>query len=44
MGFSMMAGLIVKEIPFLLLITLAALPQVDVAQPARWPHRSAMEE
>lgn len=32
MGFSMMAGLIVKEIPFLLLITLAALPQVDVAR------------
>ncbi|MET0942101.1 MAG: ABC transporter permease [Mesorhizobium sp.] len=30
-GLSMMAGLIVKEIPFLLLITLAALPQVDVA-------------
>jgi putative thiamine transport system permease protein len=30
MGLSMMAGLIVKEIPFLLLITLAALPQVDV--------------
>jgi putative thiamine transport system permease protein len=32
MGLSMMAGLIVKEIPFLLLITLAALPQVDVAR------------
>jgi putative thiamine transport system permease protein len=32
MGFSMMAGLIVKEIPFLLLITLAALPQADVAR------------
>ncbi len=31
MGLSMMAGLIVKEIPFLLLITLAALPQVDAA-------------
>src|SRR5262245_40536802 len=30
-GLSMMVGLIVKEIPFLLLITLAALPQVDVA-------------
>jgi len=28
MGISMMAGLIVKEIPFLLLMTLAALPQV----------------
>src|SRR5262245_49101564 len=32
MGLSMMAGLIVKEIPFLLLITLAAFPQVDVAR------------
>jgi putative thiamine transport system permease protein len=32
MGLSMMAGLIVKEIPFLLLITLAALPQVDVTR------------
>lgn len=32
MGFSMMAGLIVKEIPFLLLITLAALPQIDAAR------------
>ena len=32
MGFSMMAGLIVKEIPFLLLITLAALPQADLAR------------
>ena len=31
LGLSMMAGLIVKEIPFLLLIALAALPQVDVA-------------
>ena len=29
MGISMMIGLIVKEIPFLLLVTLAALPQVD---------------
>ncbi|MGO4831887.1 ABC transporter permease, partial [Rhizobiaceae sp. 2RAB30] len=29
-GLSMMAGLIVKEIPFLLLIALAAMPQVDV--------------
>ncbi len=28
----MMAGLIVKEIPFLLLIALAALPQVDLAR------------
>jgi putative thiamine transport system permease protein len=32
MGLSMMAGLIVKEIPFLLLIALAAMPQVDVAR------------
>ena len=31
-GFSMMAGLIVKEVPFLLLITLAALPQTPVRQ------------
>lgn len=29
-GLSMMAGLIVKEIPFLLLIALAAMPQLDV--------------
>ncbi len=32
MGLSMMAGLVVKEIPFLLLVTLAALPQVRVIQ------------
>jgi putative thiamine transport system permease protein len=32
MGFSMIAGLVVKEIPFLLLITLAALPQADLAR------------
>ncbi|EKF44472.1 putative permease ABC transporter protein [Nitratireductor indicus C115] len=32
MGLSMMAGLVVKEIPFLLLMTLAALPQ---ARPVR---------
>jgi putative thiamine transport system permease protein len=31
-GFSMMAGLVVKEIPFLLLIALAALPQLDIAR------------
>jgi putative thiamine transport system permease protein len=30
MGLSMTAGLIVKEIPFLLLIALAALPQTDL--------------
>jgi len=29
LGITMMIGLIVKEIPFLLLVTLAALPQVD---------------
>jgi putative thiamine transport system permease protein len=29
---SMMGGLVVKEIPFLLLIALAALPQVDLAR------------
>ena len=32
LGLAMMAGLIVKEIPFLLLVTLAALPQVRLAQ------------
>ena len=32
MGISMMAGLIVKEIPFLLLMTLAALPQVPLRE------------
>ncbi|SEB71390.1 putative thiamine transport system permease protein [Nitratireductor aquibiodomus] len=32
LGLSMMAGLIVKEIPFLLLVTLAALPQVKPAR------------
>ncbi|QPC86271.1 ABC transporter permease subunit [Mesorhizobium sp. NBSH29] len=32
MGLSMIAGLVVKEIPFLLLVTLAALPQVDLAR------------
>ncbi len=31
LGLSLMAGLIVKEVPFLLLITLAALPQVPLA-------------
>lgn len=31
-GLTMMAGLIVKEIPFLLLVTLAALPQVKLPQ------------
>ncbi len=29
LGLAMMAGLVVKEIPFLLLVTLAALPQTD---------------
>ena len=32
MGLSLIAGLVVKEIPFLLLITLAALPQTPVQQ------------
>lgn len=32
MGLTMMAGLIIKEIPFLLLMTLAALPQVKPAR------------
>ncbi|MCR4269236.1 ABC transporter permease [Nitratireductor sp. ZSWI3] len=32
LGLSMMVGLIVKEIPFLLLVTLAALPQVKPAR------------
>ena len=32
LGLSMMAGLVVKEIPFLLLVTLAALPQVPLAK------------
>jgi putative thiamine transport system permease protein len=31
-GLAMMAGLIVKEIPFLLLVSLAALPQIDAAR------------
>ncbi|KQY25790.1 ABC transporter permease [Rhizobium sp. Root482] len=34
-GLSMMAGLIVKEIPFLFLVTLAALPQTELAQARR---------
>jgi putative thiamine transport system permease protein len=32
MGLSLIAGLVVKEIPFLLLMTLAALPQVPLAR------------
>lgn len=32
LGLSMLAGLVVKEIPFLLLITLAALPQVKLVE------------
>ena len=35
MGLSMTAGLIVKEIPFLLLIALAALPQTDASRSSR---------
>lgn len=32
LGLSMMAGLVIKEIPFLFLVTLAALPQVPVTR------------
>jgi putative thiamine transport system permease protein len=32
LGLTMMAGLVVKEVPFLLLITLAALPQLRLAE------------
>lgn len=32
MGLSLVGGLVVKEIPFLLLVTLAALPQVPLAR------------
>jgi len=32
MGLSLIAGLVIKEIPFLLLITLAALPQTKLGQ------------
>jgi putative thiamine transport system permease protein len=32
MGLSLIAGLVAKEIPFLLLVTLAALPQVPLAR------------
>lgn len=32
---SMIAGLVVKEVPFILLVTLAALPQVRIAQARR---------
>ncbi|MCC2111589.1 MAG: ABC transporter permease subunit [Hyphomicrobiales bacterium] len=35
LGLAMMAGLIVKEIPFLLLVTLAALPQTDADRLSR---------
>ncbi|MGB3388409.1 MAG: ABC transporter permease subunit, partial [Pseudaminobacter sp.] len=35
LALAMMAGLIVKEIPFLLLIALAALPQVDLVRKRR---------
>ncbi len=34
MGLAMMAGLVAKEIPFLLLMALAALPQTDAARSA----------
>jgi putative thiamine transport system permease protein len=42
MALSMMAGLIVKEIPFLFLVTLAALPQTRHSKPCGWDVRSAM--
>ena len=32
MGLALVAGLVVKEVPFLLLVTLAAIPQTPVAQ------------
>lgn len=32
MGFALIAGLVTKEVPFLLLMTLAALPQVDATR------------
>ncbi|MDH4411938.1 MAG: ABC transporter permease subunit [Rhizobium sp.] len=35
MGLAMIAGLVVKETPFLFLVTLAALPQVDLAAARR---------
>ena len=42
LGLALIAGLVVKEIPFLLLVTLAALPQVAARRRrARWPPRSA---
>jgi putative thiamine transport system permease protein len=35
MGLTMIAGLVIKETPFLFLVTLAALPQVDLASSRR---------
>nr|WP_246041439.1 ABC transporter permease subunit [Peteryoungia ipomoeae] len=35
MGLTMVAGLVIKETPFLFLVTLAALPQVDLAAARR---------
>jgi putative thiamine transport system permease protein len=35
LGLTMMVGLIIKEVPFLLLVTLAALPQVPLAPATR---------
>lgn len=35
MGLAMIVGLVIKETPFLLLVTLAALPQVDLASARR---------
>ncbi|MEL6437225.1 MAG: ABC transporter permease [Pseudomonadota bacterium] len=36
LGLALVAGLVLKEVPFLFLITLAALPQVPVARSLRW--------
>lgn len=35
LGFTMIAGLVIKETPFLLLVTLAALPQVELGAARR---------
>lgn len=41
-GLAMMLGLVVKEVPFLLLMSLAALPQLGRRRGWRWPDRSAI--
>jgi ABC-type uncharacterized transport system YnjBCD permease subunit len=40
-GLSLMAGLVIKEIPFLLLMSLAALPQLDPQRAWPWHARWA---